>query len=494
MKFFFLCFLSIFTLALAEPRTSISGLYCGKNRLSTTTLVPTFVEEMEGISQQITDHHFATFHLSNSSTTLYTLAQCFGDLSTTDCLLCYAACRTKVPRCLPNDAARIYLDGCFLRYDNYSFYGESVKGGFDTVKCSDENVTLSSEVEKVEFRNKVGFAVGNVSESAVRNEGFGVGEVGGVYALAQCWQSVGKDGCRACLEKAEKAVRGCGLKKEGRGMNAGCYLRYSTEKFYNEGGDSQHNGKFKLAAIVGATLAAAAVLMLLLCALWAGYAIFKNKQRESNDLKNFSTSLSRAGLNFKYEALEKATYYFSPSRKIGQGGSGSVYLGTLSSGQNVAVKRLVFNTRQWVDEFFNEVNLISGIQHKNLVKLLGCSIEGPESLLVWKLYTSNRLSEAVDPRLNHNFPTNDASNVLQIGLLCTQASVNLRPSMDEVVEMLSGEHYQIPTPSQPPFLNPRVVDNTANCSTISLATQLAPSYTSSGSTTMNSSDGPPSEK
>lgn len=89
-------------------------------------------------------------------------------------------------------------------------------------------------------------------------------------------------------------------------------------------------------------------------------------------------------MSFKYETLEKATDYFNPSRKIGQGGAGSVYKGTLPDGRSVAVKRLIFNTNQWVDDFFNEVNLIAGIQHKNLVQLLGCSIEGPESLLVYE--------------------------------------------------------------------------------------------------------------
>lgn len=66
-----------------------------------------------------------------------------------------------------------------------------------------------------------------------------------------------------------------------------------------------------------------------------------------------------------------------------------MFKGTLPNGKVVAVKRLVFNTRQWVDEFFNEVNLISGIEHNNLVKLLGCSIEGPESLLVYE-YLPNK--------------------------------------------------------------------------------------------------------
>ncbi|TMW91496.1 hypothetical protein EJD97_014280, partial [Solanum chilense] len=71
-------------------------------------------------------------------------------------------------------------------------------------------------------------------------------------------------------------------------------------------------------------------------------------------------------------------------KRVGQGGNGSAYKGTLPNGKVVAVKRLFFNTRDWVDEFFNEVYHIHGTEHKNLVKLLGCSIEGPESLLVYE--------------------------------------------------------------------------------------------------------------
>ena len=59
----------------------------------------------------------------------------------------------------------------------------------------------------------------------------------------------------------------------------------------------------------------------------------------------------------------------------------------------MAVKRLSFNTTQWADHFFNEVNLISGIHHKNLVKLLGCSITGPESLLVYEYVPNGSLCD-----------------------------------------------------------------------------------------------------
>ena len=67
--------------------------------------------------------------------------------------------------------------------------------------------------------------------------------------------------------------------------------------------------------------------------------------------------------------------------------------GILGDGREVAVKRLFFNTSQWLDQFFNEVNLISGVQHKNLVKLLGCSVEGPESLLVYEFLRNLSLDQ-----------------------------------------------------------------------------------------------------
>lgn len=55
------------------------------------------------------------------------------------------------------------------------------------------------------------------------------------------------------------------------------------------------------------------------------------------------------------------------------------------------MKRLFFNTRQWLEQFFNEVQLVSQVQHKNLVKLFGCSVEGPESLLVYEYLCNTSL-------------------------------------------------------------------------------------------------------
>ncbi|KAK1269114.1 Cysteine-rich receptor-like protein kinase 3 [Acorus gramineus] len=80
--------------------------------------------------------------------------------------------------------------------------------------------------------------------------------------------------------------------------------------------------------------------------------------------------------------------------------------------------------------------------------------QDPLSILqmVWNFYNSNRLPEAVDPILSGQFRAEVATHVLQIGLLCTQASAELRPSMPVVAKMLT-DGGPIPPPSQPPFLN-----------------------------------------
>ncbi|CAN0904233.1 Cysteine-rich receptor-like protein kinase 42 [Linum grandiflorum] len=387
----FIALISFFQLTNAVSRMTESGLFCGTARpppSAAASFIPSFVKEMESLSQIITTKKFATYHLNTTSISFYSLAQCHADLSRTDCLLCYAAARTKLPRCLPSVSARIYLDGCFLRYDNYSFYRESVSPSLDNFTCKGDPAVGAD----LGFAASVRYAVGNVTRKAAAGNGFfGVAEVGGVYALAQCWESVGRDGCRKCLAKAAAAVvQGCLPRTEGRGMNAGCFLKYSTQKLYSNRGDGlTRHGTSTLGVIVAAVLASAAFAMITFLAIYASYhRCLKAKQARKN-MGKVSISFNKSGMSFKYETLEKATDYFSLSNKLGQGGAGTVYIGNLPNGQTVAVKRLIFNTRQWVDEFFNEVNLISGIQHKNLVKLVGCSIEGPESLLVYE-YVCNK--------------------------------------------------------------------------------------------------------
>ncbi|XP_018722128.2 cysteine-rich receptor-like protein kinase 1 [Eucalyptus grandis] len=85
--------------------------------------------------------------------------------------------------------------------------------------------------------------------------------------------------------------------------------------------------------------------------------------------------------------------------------------------------------------------------------------QGSSSVLnsVWKHYKSNNLAACIDPALRGKFPVLEASRLLQISLLCTQACMELRPPMSEVIEMLHDKDRVVPQPNQPPFVNASVL-------------------------------------
>ncbi|KAK1391731.1 Receptor-like serine/threonine-protein kinase [Heracleum sosnowskyi] len=92
---------------------------------------------------------------------------------------------------------------------------------------------------------------------------------------------------------------------------------------------------------------------------------------------------------FDFSTLANATNGFSTNSKLGEGGFGPVYKGMLDEGKEVAVKRLSKNSRQGLEEFKNEVSCIAQLQHRNLVKLLGCSVQEGERMLVYE-YMPNK--------------------------------------------------------------------------------------------------------
>lgn len=237
----------LFSVSLADPQISQEGLVCGETKVPLPTFVPKFAKLMEAVFKSVVQQGWGCANVSGDLE-LFALSQCYSDLSKDDCLSCFTESRTKLPACIPATSARIYLDGCFLRYDNYSFFSESIDPHHDVIKCSDRAGLLKEDYTRLEFEQKVDAVISNVTKTAVQEQGFAVaGAEGGavpVYALAECWNTVDQKGCNDCLVKAESALRSCLPGSEGRALNAGCYLRYSTVKLYKEGKEKKSgNGK-----------------------------------------------------------------------------------------------------------------------------------------------------------------------------------------------------------------------------------------------------------
>ncbi|CAN1319159.1 G-type lectin S-receptor-like serine/threonine-protein kinase B120 [Linum perenne] len=94
---------------------------------------------------------------------------------------------------------------------------------------------------------------------------------------------------------------------------------------------------------------------------------------------------------FDLESIEFATNGFDISNLLGRGGFGPVYLGKLPDGKIVAIKRLSTSSGQGADEFKNEIMLISKLQHRNLVRLLGCCVDGLEKMLIYEFMPNKSL-------------------------------------------------------------------------------------------------------
>ncbi|XP_021723257.1 putative receptor-like protein kinase At4g00960 [Chenopodium quinoa] len=143
---------------------------------------------------------------------------------------------------------------------------------------------------------------------------------------------------------------------------------------------------------------AAIVLSVTLVVLIAiGIGIFRTKRKKKRGVANAQNAnrqdvdhlITAESLQYDLDTLEDATNNFSNNNKIGEGGFGGVYKGTLQKGQEVAVKRLSKSSGQGNKEFENEVVFLAKLQHRNLVNLLGFCLTSEDKLLVYE-YVPNR--------------------------------------------------------------------------------------------------------
>nr|XP_043627595.1 leucine-rich repeat receptor protein kinase HPCA1-like [Erigeron canadensis] len=102
--------------------------------------------------------------------------------------------------------------------------------------------------------------------------------------------------------------------------------------------------------------------------------------------------------SFTFEDLSKCTGNFSDITKIGAGGYGMVYKGTLPNGQLIAIKRAQHGSTQGGLEFKTEIELLSRVHHKNVVGLIGFCFDKGEQMLVYEYIVNGTLKDSLSGR------------------------------------------------------------------------------------------------
>lgn len=153
-----------------------------------------------------------------------------------------------------------------------------------------------------------------------------------------------------------------------------------------ENGCQRFGGIIIISVAVGA-----AVFLLIICFLL--YVICTKRRRDRNFRKNGGMVLKHQRVRIFREAeLEKATNNYVDDQKLGEGGFGYVYKGVLADNTLVAVKKFKgVDKDQLNEEFQKEIGIVSQVNHRNVVKLLGLCLETKVPLLVYEFISNGTL-------------------------------------------------------------------------------------------------------
>ncbi|KAF3774871.1 G-type lectin S-receptor-like serine/threonine-protein kinase SD3-1 [Nymphaea thermarum] len=274
---------------------------------------------------------FSNATVGEGSDTVYGLVQCRGDMGQDSCKECiHTSTQQVVPYCPYNMDAIIWYEQCQLRYSNTNFFGHL------NVDDSCNWFWVNAKVDNPKaFNENLGSLLKNLTYQATTEPSrfmFATGNIPytdlqTIYGLVQCTGDTSLADCSLCLSSTRSKIA------TTCGDAHGCEIAMGTLR-----------------------------------------------KADAND-----------GATLDLATVRAATNDFAPRNKLGEGGFGAVYRGQLPDGQEIAVKRLSRNTGHGPKQFNNEVQTLTKLQHRNLVRLLGGFMEAEEKILVYEYVRNTSL-------------------------------------------------------------------------------------------------------
>ncbi|XP_040384151.1 cysteine-rich receptor-like protein kinase 15 [Oryza brachyantha] len=393
------------------------GVFCDNLRLVSATLP----NKTSSSSQ-----HYATDAAGQDPDVAYVLALCRGDVNGSACGECVAdTLRTLNDQCGVYNGGTYFNGSCTVAYSFQNLLEPSnAEEPFE--RWNVNNIT--GDAENVRF---IAGLIGELLSETVRTAAgearrfaTGVLDTGRTFPLvrsmAQCTPDLSAGDCLTCLRRLTGMINSTMAVRMGGQMHViRCYFRYEAYLFY------EGQPMVRLTGVAAPPLAPVSPtntkskrhksklwiipIVLIPVVVFFCFIIYFGCQRKHRKgklgLQESRTEnlqgeedlvLGLEGKNpefsvFDFDRVLEATSNFSEENKLGQGGFGAVYKGQFSDGMDIAVKRLATHSGQGLIEFRNEVKLIAKLQHRNLVRLLGCCSHGEEKILVYEFLPNKSL-------------------------------------------------------------------------------------------------------
>ncbi|KAK7308810.1 hypothetical protein RJT34_05059 [Clitoria ternatea] len=413
LLFILLCFLNWdSTKAQGPDSPSTTPVYLYQNCSGGNTTANSVFQQntntlLTSLASNATTDFFNTTVLGPSpSDTVRGLFMCRGDVSSAMCRQCVLNATQRLnTQCSLSKQAVIWYDECMVRFSNRSFFStvdtRPRLGLLNTANISNQQTFMRLLFQTV---NKT------ADEAVNKNNYYATGQANisgfqSLYCLAQCTRDLSPQDCRRCLSGVIGDLNWCcNGKQGGRVLYPSCNVRYELYPFYHlpassppppllspptTSAASRGNGGISAGTIVAIVVPITVAVLIFI----VGICFLRKRARKNRDsVKEVKTAYDITtveSLQYDFGTIEAATNKFSEDNKLGEGGFGQVYKGTLQSGQEIAVKRLSKSSGQGGEEFKNEVVVVAKLQHRNLVRLLGFCLQGEEKILVYE-YVPNK--------------------------------------------------------------------------------------------------------